>query len=277
MPASETARHGPRLLLAAAALVALLMAACGPAAPAEVTYTVQDSGFAGPDSLAAGWTKVSLTNASQAVEHVQFFKLDGGHTVDDLAAALTADPERFPDWSHPLGGPNAPDSGGTSNAFVNFEPGSYALLSFIPNAEGVPGMARGFLKAVTVTADRSTAAEPKSDVTVDLADFNFSVSGDLTAGTHTFRFNNVGGQPHEGVLVKLNEGVLTAADYLNAAPDGPPAAVGVGGITAIAVGDHQYITTELSPGNYALFCFFTDAETHAPHFVLGMMTEFTVP
>jgi hypothetical protein len=269
------ARRAPRRL-ALAVLAAVLAAACAPQAPAEVTYTVQDGGYAGPDTIAPGWTKVNLTLAGQSVEHAQFIRLDDGHTPDDLAAALAADPENFPAWSHPLGGPNAPDPGGTANAYVNFVPGSYALLSFIPNAEGVPGLARGFLRAVTVTGDASGAAEPQSDVTIDLADFNFNVSGDLTPGAHTIRVNNGGGQVHEAILVKLNEGV-TADDYLNAPPGSPPPAASLGGTTGIAVGDRNFVAAELTPGNYALFCFFPDPATHAPHFALGMVAEFTVP
>jgi hypothetical protein len=35
-------------------------------------------------------------------------------------------------------------------------------------------------------------------------------------------------------------------------------------------------TADLTPGNYGLLCFFTDAETGKPHFALGMMDEFTI-
>jgi hypothetical protein len=128
---------------------------------------------------------------------------------------------------------------------------------------------------VTITEPRSAAAEPKSDVTVALADFSLSVGGTVAPGERTLRFDNNGSQPHEAYLVKLNEGV-TADDYLNAAPGTPPPAAGLGGITAIAPGDHQFIMADLEPGNYAMFCFLTDPKSHAPHFALGMMTEFEV-
>jgi hypothetical protein len=75
--------------------------------------------------------------------------------------------------------------------------------------------------------------------------------------------------------VKLNDGV-TAEAYLNTPPTEPPPAVSLGGITGIASGAHQYINVTLEPGNYALFCFFPDPASHAPHFVLGMVQEFVV-
>jgi hypothetical protein len=270
------ARRSTAVALAVSVLAALFAAACAPQAPAEVTYAVQDSGYSGPDTLNPGWTKVNLTLPGQAVEHAQFVRLDDGHSPEELAGALASDPENFPAWSHPMGGPNAPDPGGTANAYVNFVPGNYALLSFIPNAEGVPGLARGYLMAVTVTGEAASVPEPQSDITIDLADFSFTVSGELAAGAHTIRVNNGGGQVHETILVKLNESV-SADDYLNASPDQPPLAMGLGGTTGIAVNDHQFIATELTPGNYALYCFFTDPESHAPHFALGMVAEFSVP
>jgi hypothetical protein len=263
-------------VFALAVLLTLAAAACTPTALNEVTYTVEDGGYAGPDSLPAGWTKFTLTNASSGVDHVQLVKLNDGQSIEALAAAVAEHPESFPAWAKPLGGPNAPDPGGTATAIVNLEPGNYAIMSVIPDAEGVPGLARGFLKGVTVTSERSAAPEPQANLTIDLNDFNFVLTGTPTAGERTIRFNNNGTQPHEAYLVKLNEGV-TAEDYLNAAPGTPPPALGLGGITGIAPGDHQFIMADLEPGNYALFCFFADPASEAPHFALGMVQEFSVP
>lgn len=194
-----------------------------------------------------------------------------------MKAALEADPENFPAWAIPYGGPNAPDPGGSTSAIVKLEAGRYALISVIPNAEGVPGFLNGLLKALTVTeASGAAALEPKADLTIDLNDFAFvGVSDSVAAGQYVLRFNNMGTQPHEAYLVKLNEGV-TAEAYLNTPPDQPPPAVSLGGITFIAPGAHQYLNVTLEPGTYALFCFVPDPGSHAPHFVLGMMQEFTV-
>jgi hypothetical protein len=263
-------------LFSLALLLAVTLAGCSPAAPNQVSYTVEDGGYAGPDQLQAGWTRMMLTNASSGVDHIQLVKLGDGQSVDALAAALVEHPEGFPTWAKPLGGPNAPDPGGTATAIVNLEPGNYAMYSAIPNGEGVPGVARGFLKALTVTSQRSAAAEPRADLTIELNNFSFGLAGTPAAGTRTIRFDNSGSQPHEAYLVKLNDGV-TVEDYLNASPDAPPPAAGLGGITGIGPGDHQFIVTELEAGNYALMCFFTDPASEAPHFALGMVSEFSVP
>jgi hypothetical protein len=190
--------------------------------------------------------------------------------------ALEADPENFPAWAIPSGGPNAPDPGGSTSAIVQLEAGQYALISVIPNAEGVPGFLNGMLRALTVTeAGDKASVEPKSDLNVDLTEFALGLSGSIAAGPHVIRFNNLGRQVHEAYLVKLNDGV-TAEQYLNTPPTEAPPALSLGGITGIAPGARQYINVTLEPGHYALFCFFPDPNSHAPHFVLGMAQEFTV-
>jgi hypothetical protein len=101
------------------------------------------------------------------------------------------------------------------------------------------------------------------------------LSGSPRVGRGRIRFDNLGVQVHEAYLVKLNDGV-TVEDYLNTPPTEIPPAVSLGGITGIAPGAHQYINATLEPGHYALFCFFPDPASHAPHFVLGMVQEFSI-
>jgi ketosteroid isomerase-like protein len=243
---------------------------------AEIAFTTTDYAFDGPDAVKAGWVKIALTGMGQEPHHVQVIKLEEGKTLDDLKAALTADPENFPAWAVPYGGPNAPDPGGTTSAILYLDAGSYAVICVIPDAQGMPHYQHGMMKALTVTeATGIMAGEPRPDITVDLADFAFSVSGSLTAGEHIIRFNNTGTQVHEAFLVKLADG-KTAEDYLNAAPGTIPPGVSLGGTTGITPGEGHYVGVTLESGNYALFCFFPDPNSHAPHFALGMVQEFAV-
>jgi hypothetical protein len=262
------------------AVVVLLAAACAPAGPkaaTEVSFTARDYSFEGPDSVASGWTKFTVVGAGQEFHHIQLVQLDAGKTVADLVAALTAQPVGYPDWANPDGGPNTAGPAGTASAIVFLDAGSYALICIIPGADGVPHFQKGMAKALTVTSEASAAVEPAGDVTISQTDFHFDVSGSLTPGTHTLRIENAGGQQHEAVLVKLAEGV-TAEEYLNAAPDStPPLGVHVGGITGILPSERNFVSIDLESGNYALYCFLTDPASGAPHFVLGMMQEFTVP
>jgi hypothetical protein len=242
----------------------------------EVSFTAADYTFSGPDEIAEGWVKFVLTNEGPQPHHIQLVKLDEGKTVDDLKTALAAEPEIYPAWARVYGGPNAPDPGGTTSAIVFLDAGNYAVICIIPDAEGTPHVQHGMMKALTVTESRGPiAGEPKADVLIDLADFAFTVPTSVTAGEHLIRFSNTGRQIHEAVLVKLTEGT-TAEAYLNAPLDAPPPGISYGGIAGIEPGNGQYINVDFEPGNYALFCFLPDPETHAPHFVQGMVQEFTV-
>lgn len=259
-------------------ILMVFLAACSSASEPttlETTFTAANNTFAGPETLSAGWTKVTLINEGPEPYHLQFVRLDADKTVDDLVAAMSEDPENFPDWAMPLGGPNAPDPGGQTVAHVNLLAGSYALIDLIPNGEGVPHFLTGMTKTLTVIPNEEPAAEPESETTIELNDFSFAISGEFTTGKHTLRFHNAGTQPHEAVLVKLADG-KTADDYLNTPPGTPPPALSLGGITGIEPGANQYIDVTFEPGNYALFCFFPDPTSHAPHFALGMIHEFTV-
>lgn len=279
MPASETARRSPRLLLAAAVVV-VLAAACTPAGPKaapEVSFTAREYSFEGPDTAASGWTKLTVVLDGQEHHHIQLVQLDAGKTVDDLVAALTAQPVGYPAWARPDGGPNTPDFGGTASDFVFLDEGNYALLCLIPGADGVAHFQKGMSKALTVTSEKTAAVEPVGDVTITTTDFHFDVSGSLTPGTHTIRIENAGGQQHEAVLMKLAAG-KTAEDVLSAPPGTtPPVYVHLGGIVGILPGERNFVSVDLESGNYALYCFLADPASGAPHFALGMIQEFTVP
>ena len=243
----------------------------------EVSFTASDSAFGGPDEIKGGWVNLTLTNEGQEPHHIQLVKLEEDKTLAELNDALTANPEVFPAWAIPYGGPNAPDPGGATSAILYLDAGSYAMIDVIPNAEGVFHFQLGLSKGLTVTEHTGIMpGEPRPELTVILSDFNFGIDGSPAAGEQTIRIRNAGNQVHEIFLVKLEEG-KTADDYLNTPPGEIPPAVSLGGITGINPGDSQYIRLNLEPGTYAMFCFFPDPASHAPHFVLGMMLEYTVP
>ena len=154
------------------------------------------------------------------------------------------------------------------------------MLCFIPNAEGVPHVALGMAKPLTVTeATGPLAAETAPDLTIDMVDFGFDLSAPTSAGPQTIRVTNKGEQDHEAFLVQLAPDA-TAQDFLAAfepgAPPGPPPGQALGGFQAIAVGGGGTFTVNFAPGNYALLCFVEDPASGAPHVALGMVEEFAV-
>ena len=179
-----------------------------------------------------------------------------------------------------MGGPSAAAPGTANSAYAELEAGEYLLICAIPNAEGVPHYALGMFKTLTVTANADAVEPPEEDLWMDLVDFGFELSEEVTAGTHTFKVTNAGPQDHEAFLVELDRGA-SAEDFLaeleRGARPGPPPGKPVGGVQVIEMGDEGYFTTTfMSNRTYALLCFVEDPETGAPHFALGMVKEFEV-
>jgi hypothetical protein len=244
----------------------------------EATFTAQALTFDGPPSIPGGWVKLNLRNEGQEYYHLQLVKLNEGHTVTDLGIAMRQSLVP-PAWAEVRGGPNAVDPGKSTSAVVYLEPGDYAIISTVPDRQGVPHVVNGMIRGLTVTNAAVAASEPDADVTLDLVDFSFVLSQPLTAGEQTIRVNNQGSHAHEIWLAKLGEG-KSVNDLLMALAPGSPAENwvynGLGGLTWIEPGSRGYFTADLEPGRYALICFVPDHTTGRMHFMLGMVQEFVV-
>jgi len=100
------------------------------------------------------------------------------------------------------------------------------------------------------------------------------------AGPTAFQFTNGGQEIHEMVLMRLVEG-KTAADVLTLEGEDDPNSAAiieeeVGALFAEPGGEPGgFLNTDLSAGNYALFCF-VPGEGGEPHAAQGMSAEFAV-
>ena len=262
-----------RAARAGLAAATFVLGACRPGSPGTnvVTVTAHDFAFEAPAEIPAGLTTFRLVNAGPSLHHIQLIKLEDGKTADDYVAALKAGGPP-PRWASLAGGPNPPNAGSRTSATVDLAPGSYAMICFVPGADGVPHLFKGMVHPFKVTGTAPAgAAEPKADLTVKLVDFDFQLSAPLTAGKHTIRVENAGSQPHEIAIIRLEPG-KTPADIGAWAekPAGPLPGAVEGGVSGIMPGAHAWAEVDLSPGDYALMCFFPDATDGKPHFVHGM-------
>jgi uncharacterized cupredoxin-like copper-binding protein len=244
----------------------------------EVTFAAHDFSFSGPDSIAAGWTRLRLDNEGPDYHHMQLVRLSAGKTVDDLVAAFNESPV-LPAWAEEVGGPNPPEAGQSSEAIVNLAAGDYALICTVPDRQGVPHIQHGMVKALTVEAEAGETAEPTADVTLDMLDFSFTLSAPLQAGEQTIRVNNVGAQGHEVFLARLAPD-RSLDDFLasfspDAAFDGPVWQA-MGGLSVIEPDAYGYFTVDLESGQYVLACFAPDENSGMPHLMMGMVQEITV-
>ena len=241
----------------------------------DMTITATDYAFQAPDQIPAGMTTVHLIDSGKELHHVAFIKLNDGKTLADLAAAMK-NPGPPPAWVVDHGGVNATrPGGGMASATQQLEAGNYALICFIPSADGVPHFAKGMVRPLTVTASTDASApEPTADVVMTLKDYSFTLSKPLTAGKQTIRIESAGNQSHELQLVRLAPG-KKVDDFIAWVdkPVGPPPAELIGGVPALAKGSVAFITSDLTPGDYAFVCFLPDAKDGKPHFTHGMSQQ----
>ena len=289
------ARHLRLISLAAVAAVAACStkeappadtAAAAPAAatstaPNVITLTASEYKFEAPDQIPAGLTTFKMNDSGEEIHHASLIKLDSGHTVAELVEGIkNMKPGTHPPgWVIPAGGPNAVAPGTTSTLTMVMQPGNYAIVCFVPDAKGVPHVAHGMIKALTVTENpAANMAEPASDITVTMKDYQWEFSTPLTAGKHTLKLVTAPGQPHEFTLFSLAPG-KKAADlikFFEGGMKGQPPGAPIGGVAGVAAGMPSFYEIDAKAGNYALVCFLEDAKDGKPHFAHGMIQDITV-
>jgi uncharacterized cupredoxin-like copper-binding protein len=245
-----------------------------PPPPPTVHVVATEYAFQAPDTLPAGLTSFHLMNNGKLMHHLVLMRLAEGQTI---AALQKMKPGAIPAGVVMVGGPNPALPSSTAEATVNLQPGNYAMFCVIPGPDGKPHLMNGMVRSLTVTPSQAVAAEPVADITVKLADYSFDMSAPFTAGHHVVRVEDAGPQPHEFVLVKLEPG-KTVEQFVQWTEkmQGPPPGLLLGGVSLLTVGEANFITLDLTPGEYGLICFVSDGQDFKPHFMHGMIKQVTV-
>jgi len=222
----------------------------GATGPAVVTVTATDYRFAMPDTIRAGLVTLQLVNHGKEMHHMQLVRLAEGKTAADLDAALKQGGPP-PPWATFVGGPNAAAPGRETASTSELAPGDYVALCVIPGADGVPHVMKGMARPFEVSGSAPAVASlPAAQDTVRLVDYAFELSRPLTAGRHTVLVENDGPQPHELVLLRLTPGktVKDFGQWVDGGMNGPPPAMPLGGVAALAKGGQSEIDVNLEPG-----------------------------
>jgi hypothetical protein len=100
------------------------------------------------------------------------------------------------------------------------------------------------------------AAPQANIVDVELTEYAFGMTGDITGGTVTFRVTNKGKIPHE-VAFGAIEGNRTMEDIEKALQGGRPPKwfKDIAGVPVLSPGVRQSMTRDLDPGQYVFLCF----------------------
>ncbi len=247
------------------------------AAPNVLLVKTSDYAFSAPDSVQAGLTTIRLvTNPGHELHQVGLIRIDSSKTPADFLESMKS-PGPLPKWAVEIAGVNPPAPGQTAEVTTNLEPGSYMLVCFVPSPDGVPHIAKGMARPITVTGSASAAAPLPADVELTLTDYAFRLSTPLTAGAHVVRVVNSAPQTHEVQVVRLAPG-KTAADVAAWVEhmQGPPPGEPLSGVAGLGAGNSATFPLTLTPGEYAFLCFIPDAKDGKPHVAHGMMYQFKV-
>ncbi len=139
----------------------------------ETNYAFQVSG-----PVKAGTVSLEVTNEGTEFHETAFVKLLDGKTIEDMKAALD---KATPDTENPFEGVGEEESAmdGLGNAQTpgssltltrdGVEAGEYAIICFIPNAEGESHFKLGMLSSLTVEEGDVTGG-PEADHTLTATD-----------------------------------------------------------------------------------------------------------
>jgi hypothetical protein len=111
-------------------------------------------------------------------------------------------------------------------------------------------------------------------------DFYAPFNTQLKAGLVEVHLHNAGSVTHQVQLMRLHDGVTTAAYVLALVASQGGAALQLadasGGSNAVDPGGDQTTFVNLAAGDYVAMCFLSDGGDGAPHFAHGMLAPFTV-
>ena len=242
-----------------------------------LTITATNAEFDAPDTVLAGLTTIRLVTRGDEPHQAVLLRISGGKRYTDFLLALRQ-PGAPPAWVSVAGGVNAPAPGGIAEATMALEPGTYAILSFLPTRDGFPQLVKGLRRELTVMPSRDrVAVEPVATDTLTASDYAFTNSAAIGAGRHTFLFVNAGPLPHEVAIFRLTGGHSTA-DMIGwiAAQTGPAPGEALGGVYALRPDQQAWVTVDFTPGEYVFICFLPDEHDGRPHHAHGQIREFTV-
>ncbi len=269
--------HGVSLALVAGA--SLLAGCAGKEEPGALTISASEYKFETSGTAVPGSNLVTFKNTGKEVHHVQLLHLAQGKTMQDLAAALQAgELSKVPGKFEGGVGQLAPGGSGTLEAKLGA--GTYAMLCFVPGADGAPHFVKGMAVPFEVKGEENKAAFKPAAVKVTAKDYAFDAPDAVKAGDVTIELTNSGKDFHEANVFKLATGVtsqqaLQALAAEGAPGAGPPPFTPMGGAQGILPGEKTSVIAKLEKGNYLLVCFIPDAQ-NVPHIVKGMVKPISV-
>ncbi len=273
-------------------LAVLGLAGCQPVqAPAasaipEFTITVSDDAVSVPEVVPGGIVQVTIENSSSIPMDIGLARVLEGSTPEEVIALaqsggeaiipLTTKASFLPSF-------NPVDPGSERWAYVDLRTGVF-VVDATEHVEGMPIAGAPHLNATFTAEEIVGTTEPAADVTVDMADFAYTMPDEIPTGPQLWEFTNNGEQWHMMFVVDLAEGagaedVMAFLGDPAAMPAGPPPFEFApdAGIPPIGAGERVWLEFSLAPGEYLVGCPIPDVaaifagEPPLSHMEHGMM------
>ena len=252
-----------------------------PAKRPAFTIVARDFHYEMPATVPSGYVDVTLKNEGKSEHQAQIVRLGSMSLQDFVKVALKADIVAVKPDTVFVGGPNDAMPGKSTTTTVKLDPGTYAVLCYIPGADGKPHVAKGMLARFEAKPEAASVdSTPVAASTIVLGDFSYTLPAHFS-GKGVVDISNQGSEVHELHLFKMAPGVtLQQAERALVSPTplpGPARVMAVTGIVGLSPRQHAYLDLDLTPGKYLMFCVFPDPKkNNTPHFVEGMYKVFTV-
>ena len=241
-----------------------------------------DDSYSAPDTVPAGRIGVTLHVDGHEQRNAQFFKVKDNVSLAQVATAFQTNPRSATELLDFVGGPGTVPPGGTQDEVQDLTEGQYIMATLLLGQDGQQYVPGGMIKTFRVVRPRHRplpdAAPPPlpGDQQILLSDFAFGIP-QLQSGQQTLQLRNVGSEPHEMLVKRLDNG-HDLKDALNfvISPVGTPPYSDAGGFLVFPGGETTSLTLDLSPGPYVAICYFRDPASGKTHAELGMIRDFTV-
>lgn len=269
----------------------------------SIHVLAEDYSLQAPDKIPSGWITIDFENGGEE-SHILFLtRIPEEITYDEYVAGVfppfdqmwqdlkneNVDQEQamenlgaeLPEWfwsAESMGGIGITPAGNSSEVTLNLKPGTYVMECYMKTEEGEFHGMEGMVRELTVTDTPSEKAPPTADIEITLSNFEMTIDGDISPGTHTVSVY-VKEHPEEGFghnvhVARLEpdtdiDNLVRWMNFMEIDGLRPPNPTDfAGGIQIIPEGGTGYFNIDLEPGRYL---FVSEYTGH-----LGVMKEVTV-
>lgn len=247
-----------KLIEVGAAVLVLAAAGCGgkdEQAANVVEVRGDEYAYVVPGTIEGGVVTMRFTNTGKELHEYALGKLAARTTLAELRRAIAAQDEGgFQKLLSDVGGVPALSPGEEIAITRELEPGTYALLCFLPSPEGTPHVVKGMLASFEVEG-RGEAVLPKTDAVIVARDKAFDVSG-VAAERQTIELRNGASSPRGFYLIapKPGKSIDDVGRWGDGGFKGPAPARMLGAMQSIPPKSSVFVELELDKGaRYLLF------------------------